>query len=76
MTQTVAGPTARTRELTDENIFQILAQGALVFMEDDLRQLQGGQAQVFREKKKRGWLKIAPQLRAGSAPVQFSVKKE
>ena len=55
---------AGTRELTDENIFQILAQGALVFMEDDLRQLQGESAQVVKEKRKRGWLKIAPQPRA------------
>ncbi|PIR91617.1 hypothetical protein COU03_01460 [bacterium (Candidatus Gribaldobacteria) CG10_big_fil_rev_8_21_14_0_10_41_12] len=63
MAQT-AGLAAGTRELTDENIFQILAQGALVYMEDDLRQLQGESAQVVKEKRKRGWLKIAPQPRA------------
>ncbi|MCX6789591.1 MAG: hypothetical protein NTZ42_03210 [Candidatus Gribaldobacteria bacterium] len=74
MVQTAAGPTAGTRELTDENIFQILAQGALVFMEDDLRQLQGGQAQVFREKKKRNWLKITP--RSKTEVVGLSIKKE
>ncbi|MDD5750736.1 MAG: hypothetical protein PHU56_03800 [Candidatus Pacebacteria bacterium] len=51
MAQTAAGPVAGTRELTDENIFQLLAQGVLISMEDDLRSLQGEQAKTAKEKR-------------------------
>lgn len=76
MAQKATGPTAGTRELTDENIFQILAQGALVFMEDDLRQLQGGQAQVIKEKRKRSWLKIAPRQKTEVAGLLVQKEKK
>jgi len=61
-------PQSATRELTDENIFQLLAQGSLILMEDDLRELQGGQAKVVKEKRVRGRLKITPQEGARMAP--------
>jgi len=57
-------PQAAVRELTDENIFQLLSQGSLILMEDDLRKLQGEQAQVVKEKRIRGRLKITPKERA------------
>lgn len=54
MPQAVASPASKhfsagERELTNENIFQLLSQGVLILMEDDLRKLQGEQAQIVRE---------------------------
>ena len=64
-------PQSVTRELTDENIFQLLAQGTLILMEDDLRALQGDQAKVVKEKRVRGRLKITPQegARMSTPPI-------
>ena len=82
MARPPANSNSGVRELTNENIFQLLSQGVLILMEDDLRKLQAEQAADVRGKMTRGRLKIAPQEEAKetTAPIRregflFGLKK-